>query len=218
MGADNLLWLKHAGHTMSVRINGARRFSPGSGRQARLRYVAGVDLRCRERTSAFRNRRKCGRSRTSSALFVKSAIRPSKFGCGPAGAGVPKRSPIGIMLTTSLPTNGFNLDLSGLVARSPQPRAMSRHPSRCRAMCTRHFMPPSSFPIHISAATRRSFSGWRTATGCIERNCHCPGAERRLVFSISTISIPWLPSSSTARRAARRITAFGAIDLTSAAS
>ncbi|MDM9618814.1 ABC transporter ATP-binding protein [Rhizobium sp. S96] len=30
MGADNLLWLKHAGHTMSVRINGARRFSPGS--------------------------------------------------------------------------------------------------------------------------------------------------------------------------------------------
>ncbi len=30
MGADNLLWLKHAGHTMSVRINGARRFSPGA--------------------------------------------------------------------------------------------------------------------------------------------------------------------------------------------
>ncbi|WP_028744727.1 ABC transporter ATP-binding protein [Rhizobium mesoamericanum] len=30
MGADNLLWLKHAGHTMSVRINGARRFSPGT--------------------------------------------------------------------------------------------------------------------------------------------------------------------------------------------
>ncbi len=30
MGADNLLWLKHAGHTMSVRINGARRFNPGS--------------------------------------------------------------------------------------------------------------------------------------------------------------------------------------------
>ncbi|EJK81998.1 ABC transporter ATP-binding protein [Agrobacterium rhizogenes] len=30
MGADNLLWLNHAGHTMSVRINGARRFSPGS--------------------------------------------------------------------------------------------------------------------------------------------------------------------------------------------
>jgi multiple sugar transport system ATP-binding protein len=30
MGADNLLWLKHAGHTMSVRINGSRRFSPGS--------------------------------------------------------------------------------------------------------------------------------------------------------------------------------------------
>jgi multiple sugar transport system ATP-binding protein len=27
MGADNLLWLKHAGHTLSVRINGARRFS-----------------------------------------------------------------------------------------------------------------------------------------------------------------------------------------------
>jgi multiple sugar transport system ATP-binding protein len=30
MGADNLLWLKHAGHTISVRINGSRRFSPGS--------------------------------------------------------------------------------------------------------------------------------------------------------------------------------------------
>ena len=30
MGADNLLWIKHAGHTMSVRINGARRFSPGA--------------------------------------------------------------------------------------------------------------------------------------------------------------------------------------------
>ncbi|MBB3452968.1 multiple sugar transport system ATP-binding protein [Rhizobium sp. BK313] len=30
MGADNLLWLKHAGHTMSVRINGARRFSAGT--------------------------------------------------------------------------------------------------------------------------------------------------------------------------------------------
>ncbi|MEZ2127250.1 MULTISPECIES: ABC transporter ATP-binding protein [unclassified Sinorhizobium] len=30
MGADNLLWLKHAGHTLSVRINGARRFNPGS--------------------------------------------------------------------------------------------------------------------------------------------------------------------------------------------
>ncbi|MET0748072.1 MAG: ABC transporter ATP-binding protein [Rhizobium sp.] len=31
MGADNLLWIKHAGHIMSVRINGARRFSPGAG-------------------------------------------------------------------------------------------------------------------------------------------------------------------------------------------
>lgn len=30
MGADNLLWLKHAGHTMSVRTAGARRFSPGT--------------------------------------------------------------------------------------------------------------------------------------------------------------------------------------------
>ena len=30
MGADNLLWLKHAGHTMSVRISGAKRYSPGS--------------------------------------------------------------------------------------------------------------------------------------------------------------------------------------------
>jgi len=30
MGADNLLWLKHAGHLMSVRIGGARRYAPGS--------------------------------------------------------------------------------------------------------------------------------------------------------------------------------------------
>ena len=30
MGADNLLWLKLAGHTMSVRVNGARRFSAGT--------------------------------------------------------------------------------------------------------------------------------------------------------------------------------------------
>lgn len=30
MGADNLLWLKHAGHTMSVRTSGARRFGPGT--------------------------------------------------------------------------------------------------------------------------------------------------------------------------------------------
>ncbi len=30
MGADNLLWLKHAGHTMSVRIAGSRRFAPGT--------------------------------------------------------------------------------------------------------------------------------------------------------------------------------------------
>jgi multiple sugar transport system ATP-binding protein len=30
MGADNLLWLKHAGHTMSVRINGSRRFNVGT--------------------------------------------------------------------------------------------------------------------------------------------------------------------------------------------
>ncbi|PZM13108.1 ABC transporter ATP-binding protein [Rhizobium tubonense] len=30
MGADNLLWIKHAGHTMSVRINGARRFAAGT--------------------------------------------------------------------------------------------------------------------------------------------------------------------------------------------
>ena len=30
MGADNLLWLKHAGHTLSVRVNGARRFKPGT--------------------------------------------------------------------------------------------------------------------------------------------------------------------------------------------
>jgi multiple sugar transport system ATP-binding protein len=30
MGADNLLWIKHAGHIMSVRINGSRRFAPGA--------------------------------------------------------------------------------------------------------------------------------------------------------------------------------------------
>jgi multiple sugar transport system ATP-binding protein len=30
MGADNLIWLKHAGHTMSVRVGGARRYSPGA--------------------------------------------------------------------------------------------------------------------------------------------------------------------------------------------
>ncbi|WP_432348115.1 ABC transporter ATP-binding protein [Shinella yambaruensis] len=30
MGADNLLWLKHAGHTLSVRVGGARRFAPGT--------------------------------------------------------------------------------------------------------------------------------------------------------------------------------------------
>jgi multiple sugar transport system ATP-binding protein len=30
MGADNLLWLKHAGHIMSVRVNGSRRFNPGT--------------------------------------------------------------------------------------------------------------------------------------------------------------------------------------------
>ena len=36
MGADNLLWLKHAGHTMSVRIAGARRYAPGS--QVRMSF------------------------------------------------------------------------------------------------------------------------------------------------------------------------------------
>jgi multiple sugar transport system ATP-binding protein len=30
MGADNLLWLKHAGHTISVRISGTRRYAPGT--------------------------------------------------------------------------------------------------------------------------------------------------------------------------------------------
>ncbi|MDS7595527.1 ABC transporter ATP-binding protein [Agrobacterium tumefaciens] len=30
MGADNLIWLKHAGHTLSVRVGGHRRFSPGT--------------------------------------------------------------------------------------------------------------------------------------------------------------------------------------------
>lgn len=28
MGADNLIWLKHAGHTLSVRVGGHRRFLP----------------------------------------------------------------------------------------------------------------------------------------------------------------------------------------------
>ncbi|MGF9693651.1 MULTISPECIES: ABC transporter ATP-binding protein [unclassified Rhizobium] len=36
MGADNLLWLKHAGHLMSVRIGGARRYAPGS--QVRMAF------------------------------------------------------------------------------------------------------------------------------------------------------------------------------------
>ena len=31
MGADNLLWLQHAGHTLSVRVGGVRRFAPGTG-------------------------------------------------------------------------------------------------------------------------------------------------------------------------------------------
>ncbi|MGV8936904.1 MAG: ABC transporter ATP-binding protein [Allorhizobium sp.] len=30
MGADNLLWLKHAGHVLSVRIGGTRRFKPAT--------------------------------------------------------------------------------------------------------------------------------------------------------------------------------------------
>ncbi|UXU06869.1 ABC transporter ATP-binding protein [Agrobacterium tumefaciens] len=30
MGADNLIWLKHAGHTLSVRVGGHRRFAPGT--------------------------------------------------------------------------------------------------------------------------------------------------------------------------------------------
>jgi multiple sugar transport system ATP-binding protein len=38
MGADNLLWLKHAGHTLSVRIGGHRRYAPG----AKVRL--GVDM------------------------------------------------------------------------------------------------------------------------------------------------------------------------------
>ncbi|MCR6499741.1 ABC transporter ATP-binding protein [Shinella sp. CPCC 101442] len=40
MGADNLLWLKHAGHTMSVRIAGARRFAPGTA--VRLAFDMGL--------------------------------------------------------------------------------------------------------------------------------------------------------------------------------
>ncbi|QRM55758.1 ABC transporter ATP-binding protein [Sinorhizobium sp. BG8] len=40
MGADNLLWLKHAGHTMSVRIAGSRRFQPGTA--VRLSFDMGL--------------------------------------------------------------------------------------------------------------------------------------------------------------------------------
>ncbi|AOF91340.1 ABC transporter ATP-binding protein [Sinorhizobium sp. RAC02] len=40
MGADNLLWLKHAGHTMSVRVAGARRFAPGTA--VRLSFDMGL--------------------------------------------------------------------------------------------------------------------------------------------------------------------------------
>lgn len=36
MGADNLIWLKHAGQSMSVRIGGNRRYSPGA--QVKLAY------------------------------------------------------------------------------------------------------------------------------------------------------------------------------------
>ena len=38
MGADNLIWLKHAGHTLSVRVGGHRRFAPGT------RVRLGLDL------------------------------------------------------------------------------------------------------------------------------------------------------------------------------
>ncbi|MNL53894.1 glycerol-3-phosphate transporter ATP-binding subunit [compost metagenome] len=40
MGADNLLWLKHAGHVLSVRIGGTRRFSPGT--QVKLAFDMSV--------------------------------------------------------------------------------------------------------------------------------------------------------------------------------
>ncbi|SIR04761.1 carbohydrate ABC transporter ATP-binding protein, CUT1 family [Rhizobium sp. RU35A] len=40
MGADNLLWLKHAGHTMSVRIGGARRYAPGA--RVRMSFDMGL--------------------------------------------------------------------------------------------------------------------------------------------------------------------------------
>jgi multiple sugar transport system ATP-binding protein len=30
MGADNLLWLKFAGHSIAVRIAGSRRYAPGT--------------------------------------------------------------------------------------------------------------------------------------------------------------------------------------------
>ena len=40
MGADNLIWLKHAGKSMSVRIGGSRRYRPGT--TVRLSYDMGV--------------------------------------------------------------------------------------------------------------------------------------------------------------------------------
>ncbi len=40
MGADNLLWIKHAGHTLSVRIGGAKRYPPG--RALRLSFDMSV--------------------------------------------------------------------------------------------------------------------------------------------------------------------------------
>ncbi|WP_411037112.1 ABC transporter ATP-binding protein [Shinella sp. BYT-45] len=40
MGADNLLWLKHAGHTLSVRVGGSRRFAPGTA--VRLAFDMGL--------------------------------------------------------------------------------------------------------------------------------------------------------------------------------
>ena len=40
MGADNLLWLKFAGHSIAVRIAGARRYAPGT--QIKLSFDMGL--------------------------------------------------------------------------------------------------------------------------------------------------------------------------------
>lgn len=52
MGADNLIWLKHAGHTLSVRVGGHRRFAPNAG-SPRPRPHHGLAVRRTERRAAL---------------------------------------------------------------------------------------------------------------------------------------------------------------------